>query len=307
MRLLLAGVLLACLMPTPAAIAAPPDPAVEESIVVRGMTQRALRDEVDKMIAAPWDHQLARWGSTFCPDVEGLPAPYHDVVMEHVERAAHAAISDLSTTCEKANVFILFADDGSAAFDQILARSPDLGNHVPLVAINTGDFASPYADDIAELRTPRPVRWYRSTITDAAPGAVAIWSPRFHRIVAIRNIKVSQFELNTQARTSSVILIVDTNLATGARLGQLADYIAFIVLAGPKLGDDFDPISIMSLFDGNRFNPAAPPGLTRFDTTLLHALYEADPARQAHDEQAEISLIMHHDLARRADTADAGH
>ena len=130
MRLLLAGVLLACLMPTPAAIAAPPDPAVEESIVVRGMTQRALRDEVDKMIAAPWDHQLARWGSTFCPDVEGLPAPYHDVVMEHVERAAHAAISDLSTTCEKANVFILFADDGSAAFDQILARSPDLGNHV---------------------------------------------------------------------------------------------------------------------------------------------------------------------------------
>lgn len=275
------------------------DPGNDETIIVHGMTPQAVRREIDKLASAPWNHQLARWGANFCPTVVGLPDPYQTVVMEHVERAARAVISDATAKCARPNVFILFNEDGTAAFDQILDRAPMLGNTSPLVAIDTSDFQPPGDDDITDLKVDRPVRWYRSTVTDPAPGVVAVWDPRFHRFVATNNVKISQQEKDTVAHVSSLMVIVDTQRATGARLGQLADYIAFVILAGPKLGEDFSSVSIMSLFDGSRFNPAAPEGLTPFDHAMLGALYDADPAREAHDEQAEIasrvrSTLAHH-------------
>jgi len=272
----------------------------DETIVVHGVEQKAVRGEVDKMIAAPWYAQLARWGDSVCPTVAGLPEPYRSVVLDHLQRAARAVIPDLSASCPHPNVMVLFTDDGTAAFNEILAKVPMFGNTGAAVPLVTTEIEPPSSSEIAELRRNRPVRWYRNTVIEPAPGVVTVWSPRFNRYVADDRMKISSFEKSTQARVNSVTVIVDVPLASGATIGQLADYIAFVVLGGPKLGDTFNPVSIMSLYDSDRFNRAAPATLSRFDMAMLHALFVADPARDAHDEQAEISLIVHENLSKQA-------
>ncbi|MFC3956002.1 hypothetical protein [Gluconobacter wancherniae] len=95
---------------------------------------------------------------------------------------------------------------------------------------------------------------------------------------------------HTQARTTSVIVIIDITEASGATWKQLADYISFVVLAGPKLGKNFNAISIMSLYNNRTFQKkTAPPAMTPFDSAIIQALYESETAVQSHDEQLEIT------------------
>ncbi|MGI4747210.1 MAG: hypothetical protein ACRYGI_09145 [Janthinobacterium lividum] len=269
-----------------------------ETIIVHGITPKAIRGEVDKMVAAPWYQQLARWGNTFCPTVEGLPEPYREVVVDHLQKAARAMIPDLSTSCAQSNVFVLFTDDGTEAFNRILAQAPLLGKTVD--PLSAGDSSSsPSKGEIAELRQDRPVRWFRKTVNETAPGVILrLWAWAPHRPAFDRTM-VSPMDKDTQARVNSLTVIVDAKRASGAKLGQLSDYIAFVALGDPELGVSFSPISIMSLYNNDTFNAAAPSSMTRFDGWLLHALFEANPARDAHVEQAEISALVHERLANQ--------
>jgi hypothetical protein len=268
-----------------------------ETITVHGIPQEVIRSEIEKMVYAPWYGQLARWDSTFCPLVAGLPERFQDMVLEHLTRTAHAVIPDLPAHCDTKTVFVLFADNGTAAFDEIVAQDPLLGHGDNSGGISRGDLVPPHKEDIEELRKDRPVRWYRSTTT-AHASDVTVNGGRTES-------RGSSYWMSkpTQVRTTSTIVIVDLPLATGATWGQLADYVAFVVLAGPKMGDDFSERSIMGLFDEQHFQKTAPAGLTAFDAAMLHGLYEADPAQAAHDEQGEITQIMLHDLSHSTQAA----
>lgn len=264
-----------------------------ETVIVHGITPKAIRGEVDKMVAAPWYGQLARWGDTFCPTVVGIPEPYRKVVLDHLQRAARVMIPDLSISCAQSNVLVLFTDDGTEAFNQILAKAPMLGKTVDPVSIDYSSF-SPSKGELAELRQDRPVRWFRKTVIEAAPGV--LWLPQFRRFY---RLIIDSFDKDTQARVNSVTIIVDVERASGARLDQLSDYIAFVALGDPELGGNFSPVSIMSVYNNDKFNAAAPSRMTRFDESVLHALFDANPARDADDEQAEISTLVHERLANQ--------
>jgi hypothetical protein len=285
-----------------------PEKPPGETIIVHGITPEVVRSEVEKILYAPWYHQLARWDSAFCPVVVGIPDPFRKVVLEHLTRTARAVIPGLPAQCSNTTVFVLFTGNGTAAFDKIVERDPSLGNGYGSIGINRDDVVPPHKEDIEALRKDRPVRWYRSTATDPAAAVTATSATSGKgggRSVSINgpvdeSYGGTSFELSkpTQVRTTSTILIVDLPLASGPTWGQLADYIAFAVLAGPKLGDDFSERSIMSLYDAGHFQKTAPSGLTSFDKAMLHALYQADPAQAASAEQGEIAQVMVRDLSQ---------
>ncbi|MBB2155553.1 hypothetical protein HLH33_04395 [Gluconacetobacter diazotrophicus] len=282
-----------------------PGPAgnpAHETIVVNGMSRDEVRQEVDKMVYAPWYRQVVRWDSSFCPLVSGLPERFRSFVVDRLNKAAESVIPGISKHCDTANVIVLFADNGTDAFNAIIARAPMLGSEQPPRGIGR-HISIPPEIAAADLRKNLPVRWYRSNLRVPAPGAMDAFVPG---IGEHNEQGVPEFESysggdwikkTTQSETGSTIVIVDLPLASGSTWGQLADYISFVVLSGPRLGEIFDQNSIMSLFNDSHFQKTAPSRLTSFDRALLHALYAADPAQGANAEQGEIAYMVVDDLS----------
>lgn len=268
-----------------------------ETVTVQALSPEVIRPEVETLLYKHWSSQINRWDTAFCPLVAGLPEPFQSVVLDHLTRAAHAVIPDLPEHCDTKTVVVLFTDNGSEAFDRILARNPSLGSGYDSRGFAREDLVPPDKRDIAALRQDRPVRWYRSIVTDPAPGVIVGWNGWLQRPILLSYGGGSWLRKETQARTSSTIVIVDLPLAAGPTWRQLADYVAFVVLADSRIGDNFTERSIMSLYNDGHFQNAAPAGLTAFDMALLRALYKADPAQDAHDAQGEITQAITHDLS----------
>ncbi|MBO1359462.1 hypothetical protein J2D73_06580 [Acetobacter sacchari] len=266
---------------TTPALAAP-----DETVTVYGLSPKIVLHEIRKMASGQWDAQLARWDSAFCPGVLGLDEPFQGIVLKHLDRAARAVIPGLPATCKTKNAFIVFSENGSAMFDAIDKGLPTLGNGYDSSNVSKQDFEPPDRRIVAQLRQDRPVRWYRSTSVQYFNGA---WGD-----ASAQSAKFD--EKGTLLRTTFSIVIVDRNLASGASWGQLADYVAFVVLAAPALGENFNQNSIMSLYDEGRFQSTAPSLMTPLDDAVLRALYAANPAQDAHAEQTQIAASVSNDV-----------
>ena len=95
-----------------------------------------------------------------------------------------------------------------------------------------------------------------------------------------------------------VIVIVDSTKLAGTTWQQLGDYLAVVSLAQIDL--DADPTaydSILNLFS----NPKAYSGLTDWDRSYVHALYDFDQRRLANFQRGEIVSEM---LRREIDVGD---
>lgn len=269
---------------------APAAAAPDTTVTVYGLSPKIVLHEIRKMASGQWDAQLPRWDSAFCPGVLGLEEPFQGIVLKHLDRAARAVIPELPATCKTKNAFIIFSENGSAMFDAIDKGVPTLGDGYDSSHVSKQDFEPPDRRIVAQLRQDRPVRWYRSTSLQYSNGA---WGDASAQAAKFDN-------KGTLLRTTFSIVIVDQNLAAGASWGQLADYVAFVVLATPALGENFNQNSIMSLYDEGRFQSKAPSLMTPLDDAVLRALYAADPAQDAHAEQTQIAASVSNDVMHKA-------
>ena len=87
----------------------------------------------------------------------------------------------------------------------------------------------------------------------------------------------------------SVIIIVDSTKLTGTTWQQLGDYLAVVSLAQVDL--DADPTAYDSILNLFR-NPKAYSGLTDWDRSYVHALYDFDQRRIANLQRGEIISNM---------------
>ncbi|WP_367160475.1 hypothetical protein ABUE34_03290 [Kozakia baliensis] len=273
------------------------------TINVHGLSEEEIRHSVEQLTATPWYKQLSRWDTSLCPLIVGLPEPFKGIVFDHIQRTATMVMGTRPKHCTKNNAIIAVTQDGTQTFDEIYKRMPALGQGFDSLGYFKSDQTTPDKYDVSLLREPRPVRWYRGVTTDLADGVVGrmINLSNGRRVASIvsygdRGILTQK---DTISRTSSLILIVDLPRAAGPTWGQLADYIAFVTLASPGLGETFSRTSIMSLFNGGHFQSTAPTRLTNFDIAMLKSLYKADNDVEAHDEQAQIAHDVTHALARQ--------
>lgn len=261
-----------------------------ENIVVHGISTKAVRHLVEAMVSSPsWDHQLARWDSKLCPLVAGAPELFKGVVLSHLYSNAQIVLHGLSKDCGIKNVIIFFSENGQQSFNEILNKYPSLIKGYNSIGLNRDDYEELSRSEIEALQADRPVRWYRSTSTEPASGTIVGKDPLSGKLTTSSIDGGSRILQHTQARTTSVIVIIDITEASGATWKQLADYISFVVLAGPKLGENFNAISIMSLYNNRTFQKTAPPAMMPFDSAIIQALYESETAVQSHDEQLEIT------------------
>ncbi len=272
----------------------PPPVALEDVVVEARRLEELTREFVDEVSAPARQRGLARWRSSVCVGVTGIQRDIAQALADHVSRVAlDYGLRPGDPGC-RANVLIVFAEDGRALADAMVERRRQIFR-LGVGGLDRGNVA------LADFReSDRPVRWWHVSIPiNAETGDIAIrmpgdTGPRFVRGEG----RVNQGRL-IRDDLNKVIIVVDGGQVAGVGLPQLGDYLSMVALA------QVDPhaytagfATILNLFD----DPDGSPGLTGWDRAYLQGLYGNWPWRiRASDQTYEVVRSL-----RRQRAEDAG-
>jgi hypothetical protein len=285
---------LAAQEPAPQA-AASSDSQELENVIVRGRRMSDIEDDlrieigkfIDEVVVVPAGRGFARWQGRVCVGVHNLERTAAQYLVDRISALAlEVGLAPGEPGCNP-DVVVIFTADGkeTASYivenhEEVLRPTGEGGQHRGLAGL----------DEFAE--SDRAVRWWHLSMpVDARTGMPAIrtrgQSLREHPTVAVDG--PSRIHDGIRDAMQRVIIIVDSSKLTGTTWQQLGDYLAVVSLAQIDLGTDpaaFD--SILNLFS----NPNAYSGLTDWDRSYVHALYEFDQRRIPSLQTSEIVSQM---------------
>lgn len=218
---------------------------VDDEIVVEGLREKELRDFVAAMTDPRRTQQIARWDRKICPTVLGIEPRQADVMARRIgEVAATVRLQAGTRGCDSTMLVVVSPD--AAGLATSLARD------YPVTLRKDGDWRLKRF-----AASNRPVRWL--TLTDpCGPMGCALSG--------------SRLTASTNPRFEAMIVLVDAPQVSGFSLGEVSDYVSFIVLGNPPLGGRSPVTSILSMFERER--PAGSSFmLTDHDRTYLAGLY----------------------------------
>lgn len=269
----LAAALLAITGPT---IAAGPTPPSHLSVTIEAAKQRqALRREVDRfvdsVITEPRDDAPYRWAEPVCPLVAGLPRAAGEFILQRISQAAVDAGTPLDGRVCQPNLFVVAISSPERLLEEWWAR-----DRLMYVYDTKGIEAVE-----SFVHSGRPIRaWYNTGLrcsggVSFGPGIspmLGVNLPNFLPLVCqLANSRLSRSSIATNI--TSAIVIVDLRQMKQVSMGQMADYVALVGLAGVRLDADPGPQqSILRLFA----DQAAPQGLSAWDRALLYSLYNTN-------------------------------
>lgn len=274
----------------------PPPVALEDVVVEARRLEELTREFVDEVSAPARQRGLARWRSSVCVGVTGIQRDIAQALADHVSRVAlDYGLRPGDPGC-RANVLIVFAEDGRALADAMVERRRQIFR-LGVGGLDRGNVA------LADFReSDRPVRWWHVSIPiNAETGDIAIrmpgdTGPRFVRGEGrVNQGRLIRDELN------KVIIVVDGGQVAGVGLPQLGDYLSMVALAQvDPHADTAGFATILNLFD----DPDGSPGLTGWDRAYLQGLYGNWPWRiRASDQTYEVLRSLRR---QRADDARGG-
>lgn len=289
------------LVQDPAPVAPPPaqDPpavALEEVVIEGRRLEELTRRFVEEVSAPPRNRGLARWRGGVCVGVTGIRQDIAQNIADHVSRIAlEYGLRPGDPGC-RANVLIVFAEDGQSLGEAMVDRRRRVF-HLGVGGLDRGDAA---LDDFRF--SDRPVRWWHVSVpTNAETGDVAIRMPGDEDSPRVRGEGLINRGRWVRDDLNKVIIVVDGEYVSGVGLPQLADYLSMVALAqiDPE-GDTSRFSTILNLFD----DPEGSPGLTGWDRAYLDALYTG-PSERIRDTDQTRQLLRNLREARRAED-DAG-
>lgn len=274
----------------------PPAVALEEVVVEGRRLEELTREFVDQVSAPPRRRGLARWRDGVCVGVSGIRRDIAQAVADHVSRIAlEYGLRPGDPGC-RANVVIVFAEDGQSLGDAMVERQRRVF-HLGVGGLDRGNAA---LRDFRE--SDRPVRWWHVSVpTNAHTGDVAIRMPGDEYPPSVPGEGLVHKGRWVRDDLNKVIIVVDGEHVNGVGLPQLADYLSMVALAqvDPE-GDTSGFSTILNLFD----DPDGSPGLTGWDRAYLDALYTGPSERIGASDQTR-QLLRNLRLAREAeDDAD---
>lgn len=286
--------------PAPPAAAADPDlPAValEDVIVEPRRLEELSRAFVDEVSAPPRRRGLARWRDGVCVGVSGIRRDIAQAVADHVSRVAlEYGLRPGDPGC-RANVVIVFAEDGQALGDAMVERRERMF-HLGVGGLDRGNAA---LRDFRE--SDRPVRWWHVSVpTNAQTGDIAIRMPGDEFPPSVPGEGLVNKGRWIRDDLNKVIIVVDGEYVNGVGLPQLADYLSMVALAqvDPE-GDTSRFSTILNLFD----DPEGSPGLSGWDRAYLDALYSG-PSQRIRDSDQTRQLLRNLREARAAEDEGGG-
>jgi len=254
-------------------------PAVLDDVVVDGRRlEERVREFVDEVSAPPQRRGIARWWDRVCFGVVNLQPGQARALIDRLSTVAGEYDVALAEPGCRPNVLVIFADDGRAMADALVAAEHDVF-HLGVGGLDRGKAA------LERFRqSDAPVRWWHVSLpVVGATGQRAIRMPGdFDPIYVPGEGLVNRGRAITDV-LNKVIVIVDAEQAGAVGGDQLAEYLAMISLAqvDPE-GETGGYDTILNLFAAT----AAPNGLTAWDRSYLQGLYQSrpdriDPSRQA--------------------------
>lgn len=288
MRRLATAVTFFLLAPLPSALAqTPPD------IVVTGVRPEQTQTFVQQVAAvSPMADQLARWDSSVCTSVAGMPARQAQFLADRIaQRAAAVGLRPGGPGCVP-NVAVFVTADSDTFARQLFEQDRTMFAYYQTNGVST--LGQGALDDF--LTTSRAVRWWHVSETYGANGiSLAGDASRggMENAPAVRS-NGSRLSSDTREDLVQAIIVIDARRVQGAQLAALADYVAFVALAqiNPNAATSEYP-TILNLFNGAQVNASGPDALTQWDQAFLDALYKTTRnAPNQRQQQAEIARRM---------------
>ena len=271
---------LACAAPS-GAQTPPSGPPHDADIVVQHRTDAAVARLVALMTTAPHGAQVARWNDALCPRVLDLDDDHARLIEDRIGAVAkRLGLSVTPRPCTP-TILIIASGDADALTKAFVARHPGL--------LGDPKYGIRHGAALAELEAPRPVRWIDASRAGSADGNR--FQSNTNGASVDRTIGYdggSRLHRPVRENMTASLVILDTKRLDHITWGQLADYLALVTLARPRL-DASAPDSILSIFRARDAGMRGPAALTPTDLSVLDGLYHADPARDASAERAQIA------------------
>lgn len=246
-----------------------PDEAAESlaDVVVEGRRlEEVVREFVTEVGAPAGRRSLARWQDRLCVGVVNVRPDLAQAVADRVSEVGMDLGLDIGEPGCKANVFIIFAADGTALADALVEER----RRAFRIGVGGMDRGSGALDDFRTV--DRPVRWWHISLpVNADTGQRAIRMPGDESAPRLGIFAASRLSTQIRDDLKKAMIIVDIDRLAGANLAQIADYLAFVALA--QVDPDADTAAhdtILNLFA----DPSRVDGLTDWDVSYLTSLYE---------------------------------
>lgn len=278
--------------PAPAAPSADGEPpgGIEE-VVVRGQRMSEIdddlrihiRDFIGEVVKTPAGRGYARWHREVCIGVHNLESTAAQYIVDRISALAlEVGLAPGEPGCPP-DVIVIFTTDGAQLATAMVENEPTLfrpGGPIPDLTLSRAALEK-------FKSSQRPVRWWHVSMpVDARTGARAVALPQDagrYPTVAVDGPSFIHSGIRDDLRY--VIIIVDGTKLNGTTWQQIADYLAVVSLA--QVSPDADPTafdSILNLFS----NPKAYSGLTDWDRSYVHALYEFDQRRTPRGQTSDL-------------------
>lgn len=286
MRLFRVGLIVVSAAFASAALAqtAPDDPAtVLDDVVVDGTPLRSsVRSFVGAVAAPALGRGPARWTDALCVGVVNLHGETARLLLDKVSRnGAQLGLTIAAPGCSP-NLVVMMTDNGPA-----LARELVQSRRREFLTRTGG--ATSGEEALAFFQSSnQPIRWWHVSLPiNRDTGRATVRLPRQPPFQGMSNggrtpadygplgstVTASRVTSPVEDRLQQVLVIVDVSRLETVQFDQLADYVSMVGLA------QIDPKASTSAFDSilNIFDNSIPavPGLTMFDWSYLHGLYDA--------------------------------
>ncbi len=254
----------------PAAAEEPVTELEEIEVIGRRELISVVEAFVDEVAAPSPRRGLARWTHSICVGTVNIRRETAQYMIDRVsDLARELGLGARAPGC-RPHILIIGASDGRA-MAQALAESRPAVFRAGASGSDRGRGAFQ-----AFQASDAPVRWWHSSMpTDSDTGAPVARLPGGDApLILVHTYSGRRAQIRDDLRR--VIVIVDFEQASGATLGQLADYVAMGALA--QIDPDADTSAYPSIL--NLFGADAPPeGMTAWDRAYLDMLYEAHNER----------------------------
>jgi hypothetical protein len=239
-------------------------PANSPDIFVEGRQREAISAFVAALANPSKTNQYARWEADPCPIVAGLDPHQADFVSQRISAVAQPLhLTEGIGRCPPSALVIVTPDASATA--AALARA------LPVTLRTDGQGK---LDRF--VASKRAIRWLSVTDPCGFGGC---------------SLPGSRLKMSERPRFSAMIAIVDAQAIGGFSLGEIADYVAFVLLANPAPGGPWPASSILSMFDRDRA-PGGRFALTDSDHAFLDGLYRTRPDAPSTSQRASIANRM---------------
>jgi hypothetical protein len=258
--------------PLPQAAAAENGVSLEHRVdaFVRAITRSAGMSDGDSPV---------RWNTPICLLAVGLAAEDSRIMADRLSLISTSVGAPLARAPCRPNFIVVATSEPDEVLKEWYARDKRL----------FGDATSAQIHQFLKTSQSRPVRvWYNID-----------WGRKSgtrngHFVPSNARAESSAFVGNPIFDFFSIFAIIDTHRTEHTAVDRLADYVAMVGLTNVDLDVDLgDAPSILRLFAP--FTDRQPPGLSRWDTAFLKALYQSDQTSRA--RRLDIEERVMHDIA----------